>query len=46
MMKMDIRVTPTFKLFHGGEVVQTVTGINETTLRSAVETLTTEKAAK
>ena len=37
MIERQIRVTPTFLLFRNSEVVHTVTGINESNLRTAVE---------
>ncbi|EIE19106.1 thioredoxin-like protein [Coccomyxa subellipsoidea C-169] len=36
MISMQIRVTPTFCLFRGTEVVQTVTGVNAENLQNAV----------
>ena len=37
MIAMAIKVTPTFMLYRNGEVIHTVSGINETNLRTAVE---------
>ncbi|KAK9905101.1 hypothetical protein WJX75_009610 [Coccomyxa subellipsoidea] len=37
MVSMQIRVTPTFCLFRGTEVVQTVTGVNSENLQNAVK---------
>lgn len=34
---MQIRVTPTFCLFRGTEVVKTVTGVNVDNLRNAIK---------
>lgn len=36
MISMQIRVTPTFCLFRGTEVVKTVTGVNAENLQNAV----------
>lgn len=37
MMAMEIRVTPNFRLYRDGKLVHSLTGINETNLRKAVE---------
>ena len=37
MISMQIKVTPTFCLYRGMDVVRTVTGINEDNLRGAVK---------
>ena len=37
MIERQVRVTPTFLLFRNSEVVHTVSGINETNLRAAIE---------
>ena len=37
MMSMQIKVTPTFCLYRGMDVVRMVTGINEDNLRAAVK---------
>ena len=37
MIERQVRVTPTFLLFRSSEVVHTVSGINETNLRAAIE---------
>jgi hypothetical protein len=46
MMKMEIRVTPTFCIFHKKEIIRTVTGISEDNLKSAIaEELSNVKSA-
>ena len=46
MMKMEIRVTPTFCIFHNKEIIRTVTGISEDNLKSAIaEELSNVKSA-
>ncbi|KAK9804758.1 hypothetical protein WJX72_003645 [[Myrmecia] bisecta] len=37
MIKMNVRVTPTFRLYRNGEFVHSLGGINENNLRGAIE---------
>ena len=37
MMAMKVRVTPTFFVYRGGEIVKTATGVNENNLKAALD---------
>lgn len=37
MIERQVKVTPTFMLFRNSDLVHTVSGINESNLRAAVE---------
>ena len=37
MMEMEVRVTPTFMLYRGGQRVHAVCGINEDNLSGAIQ---------
>ena len=37
MMEMQVKVTPTFMLYRGGQRVHSICGINEDNLRTAIQ---------
>lgn len=43
MMEMQVRVTPTFKFFKDGQLVETITGSNENKLTEGILACLSEK---
>ena len=44
MIKMQVRVTPTFFLYRGGQMVKSVCGINEDNLTKAIKRILADGA--